>query len=93
MWEFLIPVFYEECKISYTVINLSSLEFQVKEAEKILRKQLVQVTDMMRHIYNDRVLVATATVEQLEELSRSSRSILQSEVGLPSCIKVINISK
>ncbi|XP_027229253.1 ATPase H(+)-transporting accessory protein 2-like [Penaeus vannamei] len=52
---------------------------KVKEAEKILRKQLVQVTDMMRHIYNDRVLVATATVEQLEELSRSSRSILQSE--------------
>ncbi|KAK8719928.1 hypothetical protein OTU49_013685, partial [Cherax quadricarinatus] len=49
----------------------------VTEAVDILRDELSKVTDLMRHIYNDRVLVVTVTVDQQEKLSRNTRSILQ----------------
>ncbi|XP_068233147.1 ATPase H(+)-transporting accessory protein 2-like [Palaemon carinicauda] len=51
---------------------------KVNEAIDLVRNQLVRAADVMRHAYNDQVLVATATVDQLQELSRPSRSILQS---------------
>lgn len=50
---------------------------QVTEATDILRGELVKVTDLVRHIYDDRVLVVTATVEQQDKLARKTRSILQ----------------
>nr|XP_053651310.1 renin receptor-like [Cherax quadricarinatus] len=50
---------------------------RVTEAVDILRDELSKVTDLMRHIYNDRVLVVTVTVDQQEKLSRNTRSILQ----------------
>ena len=51
--------------------------FQVKEAIDITRSQLVKVSDIVRHTYDDQVIVVSATVDQLQELSRPSRSILQ----------------
>ncbi|XP_064106605.1 ATPase H(+)-transporting accessory protein 2-like [Macrobrachium nipponense] len=56
---------------------------KVKEAIDVVRNQLVRVTDVMRHAYNDQVLVASTVVDQLQELSRPSRSILQSRAAPP----------
>lgn len=56
---------------------------KVKEAIDVVRNQLVRVTDVMRHAYNDQVLVVTTVVDQLQELSRPSRSILQSRAAPP----------
>lgn len=58
------------------------LSLQVEEASAILRNQLVKVTELVRDMYSDRVVVMTATVEEAKQLARRTRSILQaSEVG------------
>lgn len=53
---------------------------QVNEAIDVLRDQLVRVTDMLRRVYGDQVLVVSTTVDQLRKLSRPSRSILQADI-------------
>lgn len=50
---------------------------QVEEASNVLRAQLSKVTELMREVYNDRVVVMSATVEEAKQLSRRARSILQ----------------
>ncbi|XP_063845262.1 renin receptor-like [Scylla paramamosain] len=50
---------------------------QVEEASSVLRAQLSKVTELMREVYSDRVVVMSATVEEAKQLSRRARSILQ----------------
>ena len=43
----------------------------------MLRGQLAKVTELMREVYSDSVVVMSATVEQSKQLARRTRSILQ----------------
>lgn len=43
----------------------------------MLRAQLEKVTELMREVYSDSVVVMSATVEESKQLARRTRSILQ----------------
>ncbi|KAG7155914.1 ATPase H(+)-transporting accessory protein 2-like [Homarus americanus] len=70
-------IFLEVDSLSQVVKTYGLGSPQVVEACDILRTELAKVTDYMRRLYKDRVLVVSATVDQLEKITRSTRSIVQ----------------
>lgn len=74
-------IFLEVSGLEQLVKKYGENSPQVVEASAILRNQLVKVTELMRDMYSDRVVVMTATVEQPKQLSRRTRSILQATEG------------
>ncbi|KAK7079833.1 Renin receptor [Halocaridina rubra] len=72
-------IFFEISGLAPLVKVYGNNSPQVEEAVDIVRNQLVRVTDMLRRVYNDEVLVVSATVDRLKVLSRPSRSILAAD--------------
>ncbi|XP_071549781.1 ATPase H(+)-transporting accessory protein 2 [Panulirus ornatus] len=69
-------VIFLEVKSLAQLVKTYGLESpEVAEAGDILRTELAKITDFLRHIYNDQVLVVSATVDHLDKLSRKTRSV------------------